>query len=93
RAEQADLVIMRTHGRAGLERVALGSVTERVLKGSQVPLLLLRAGGRRVSAIRKLLVPVDGSPGGAVGLATAVGLARATGAQLHLVRGVVSSYA
>ena len=93
RVEEADLVVMCTHGRAGLERVALGSVTERVLKDSQVPLLLLRAGGRRVSAIRKLLVAVDGSPGGAVGLATAVGLARGVGAQLHLVHDVVSAYA
>lgn len=92
RVEQADLVIMRTHGRAGLERMALGSVTERVLKHSEIPLLLLRPGGRRVGTIRKLLVPVDGSPGGALALATAVGLARMAGAQLHLLEDVMSAY-
>ncbi len=92
RVEHADLVIMRTRGRAGLERAALGSVTERVLSHSQVPLLLLRAGGRRVSTIRRLLVPVDGSPGGSVALATAVGLARMAGAELHLIQDVVSSF-
>jgi nucleotide-binding universal stress UspA family protein len=93
RVERADLVIMRTHGRAGLERAALGSVTERVLKNSNIPVLLLRSGGRRVTTIRRLLVPVDGSPGGAVALATAVGLARTAAAQVHLLQDVVSSYA
>jgi nucleotide-binding universal stress UspA family protein len=87
-----DLIIMRTHGHAGLQRAALGSVTERVLSHSDIPMLLLRPGGRRVTTIRRLLIPVDGSPGGAIGLATAVGLARAAGAQLDLVEVVVPVY-
>src|SRR5690242_4194202 len=47
RVESADLVIMRTHGRAGVERAARGSATEHVLSHSTVPLLTLRPGGRR----------------------------------------------
>jgi len=92
RIERSDLVIMRTHGRAGVERAARGSVTEYVLRHSTVPLLTLRPGGRRIAAIRKLLVPVDGSPGGAVALATAAGLARQTGAEIHLLQDVVPVY-
>jgi nucleotide-binding universal stress UspA family protein len=34
-----DLVVMGTHGRRGLERAILGSVTERVLRLSDVPVL------------------------------------------------------
>jgi nucleotide-binding universal stress UspA family protein len=90
--ERADLVIMRTHGRSGLKRAARGSVTEHVLRQSSVPLLTLRPGGRRVGAIRKLLIPVDGSPGGAIALATAAGLARVTGASMHLLEDVVPVY-
>ena len=89
RAEQADLILMRTHGRSGLTRAVLGSVTEQVLKHTPVPVLLLRPGGHRVKELRTLLVPVDGSPGGAVALGTAIGLAQTTGASLHLVEVVV----
>ena len=81
----ADLVIMRTHGRAGINRALLGSVTQEVLSASPVPVLLLRPGGRRMTHLRKLLVPIDGSPGGTLALATAVELARTTGAALKLV--------
>jgi nucleotide-binding universal stress UspA family protein len=82
----AGMVVMRTRGRAGLERALLGSVTEQVLKHSDVPLVLMRPGERRVTAIRQLVVPVDGSPGGALALDTAVKLARATGAAITLVQ-------
>ncbi|MFB6130153.1 MAG: universal stress protein [Salinigranum sp.] len=34
-----DLIVMGTHGRRGLERYLLGSVTERVVRGSDVPVL------------------------------------------------------
>lgn len=38
----ADLVAMSTHGRRGLSRWAFGSVTEKVLSGGSVPVLLVR---------------------------------------------------
>lgn len=37
--EEMDLIVMGTHGRAGLERVLLGSTTERVVRRSPVPVL------------------------------------------------------
>jgi nucleotide-binding universal stress UspA family protein len=40
RAQGADLIVMRTHGRAGLGRAVLGSVTEHVRAASEVPVLL-----------------------------------------------------
>jgi nucleotide-binding universal stress UspA family protein len=85
RSQPADLIVMRTHGRVGLERTLLGSVAERVLSAGVVPAVFVRPGGRRISHIRTLSVPVDGSPGGAVALGTAVGLARATGATIKLL--------
>jgi len=37
----ADLIAMTTHGRSGLDRFLYGSVAEAVLRGTQVPLLLI----------------------------------------------------
>jgi nucleotide-binding universal stress UspA family protein len=89
KAQACDVVIMRTHGRAGIGRVVLGSVTEKIVAASQIPVVLLRPGGRRVSRLRTLLVPLDESPGGALALGLAVGLAQATGTQLRLLEVVV----
>jgi len=41
----ADLVVMGTHGRTGLQRYLLGSVTERVVRTSDVPALTVRYDG------------------------------------------------
>jgi nucleotide-binding universal stress UspA family protein len=38
-----DLIIMATHGRSGLSRWAYGSVADKVLRGADVPVLLVRA--------------------------------------------------
>jgi len=40
-----DLVMMSTHGRSGVSRWAFGSVTEKVLRAGNTPLLLVRAPG------------------------------------------------
>lgn len=37
-----DLIAMATHGRGGLQRLVMGSVTERVLSASKLPLLVMR---------------------------------------------------
>lgn len=39
----ADLIVMGTHGRSGLDRLLLGSATERVLRTAKTPVLTVRA--------------------------------------------------
>ncbi len=67
-AEQnkVDLILMATHGRSGVRRWVLGSVADKVLCVSSIPVWLIRAG--TVESItydkwpqRTLLVPLDGS--------------------------------
>jgi len=41
----ADLIVMGTHGRRGLNRLLLGSDAERVLREARVPVLLVRTQG------------------------------------------------
>ncbi len=40
---KADLIAMSTHGRSGLRRLAFGSITDKVLRHSPVPVLTVRA--------------------------------------------------
>jgi nucleotide-binding universal stress UspA family protein len=39
---QADLIVMGSHGRSGLEKLVLGSVTQAVLSHTQLPVLVVR---------------------------------------------------
>lgn len=50
---RADLIVMGTHGRRGLNRLILGSDAERVLRDAPVPVLLTKQGSpRRATAKR-----------------------------------------
>jgi nucleotide-binding universal stress UspA family protein len=40
--EGADLIVMSTHGRSGLERVVLGSVADAVVRRTSLPVVLVR---------------------------------------------------
>jgi nucleotide-binding universal stress UspA family protein len=41
-AADVDAIVMGTHGRSGLDRYLLGSVTERVVRTAEVPVLTVR---------------------------------------------------
>jgi nucleotide-binding universal stress UspA family protein len=40
--EDADLIIMGTHGRTGIDRILFGSVAEKIVKSSKCPVLTIR---------------------------------------------------
>ena len=42
-----DLLVMGTHGRKGLDRIVFGSVAERVIKASAIPVLVVNPYGNR----------------------------------------------
>ena len=48
--QEIDLIVMATHGRSGIGRWALGSVADRVIRHSNVPVLLVRASKDACSA-------------------------------------------
>ena len=88
--EQAiDLIVMSTHGRSGIGRWVYGSVADKVLRGANIPVLLVRAAVEKVApeaGYRRLLVPLDGSPLAEQALPHAEELAHATGAEVVLLR-------
>jgi nucleotide-binding universal stress UspA family protein len=67
-ADETDggMVTMSTHGRSGISRWALGSVADKVVRGTRRPVVLIRAKGahpgvREKDILDKALVPLDGS--------------------------------
>lgn len=43
--KQVDLIAMSTHGRSGFGRWILGSVTDKVVRASEIPVMVMRASG------------------------------------------------
>ena len=82
-----DLVVMPTHGRDGLSRLLLGSVTEKTVRLSDVPVLTIRThdDARTSFPYENVLVPTDGSKAAGAAVDEAVDLAAALDATLHAV--------
>ena len=45
--EHADLVVMSSHGRSGLSRMLIGSVTDRLLRAAKCPVLVVPSHGKK----------------------------------------------
>ncbi len=86
-----DLIAMATHGRSGLGRWRAGSTTDRVLHLTKLPMLLLRPSGpdgpeSGSPELRRVIVPLDGSPLSESSLPTAGALAGKLGLEVALLR-------
>jgi nucleotide-binding universal stress UspA family protein len=86
-AAGADLMVMGTHGRRGLERWVIGSVAERMVRHSPIPLLLTAAApkGARSWAIRQVLIPTDFSAGTDEAIRYGIALAGPAGASITML--------
>ena len=74
---KADLIVMGTHGRSGVNRLMLGSVAERLLRESEVPVLTVRGdSATAVTPPKTILCPVNNTPAAHEALSMAVYLAR-----------------
>ncbi len=90
-----DLLVLGTHGRSGFNRFLLGSVAERLLRESTIPMVTVRetsgaAAGAR--SIQKILCPVDDSPAAKYALQAAARLATSLNAELTALH-VVEAHA
>lgn len=81
-----DLVAMGTHGRRGVERFVLGSVTEKVLRGADASVLTVGSDAPMGDdGYGTVLVGVDGREHTAPAVEQAVDVAATYGADLHAV--------
>lgn len=87
----AGLIVMTTHGRGAIGRWAFGSVADKVSRTAPVPVMVIRPGEGDSDpdpVIRRVLVPLDGSPLSRQALPTAGATAQQANAPVHLVRAI-----
>jgi nucleotide-binding universal stress UspA family protein len=89
-ADKETLITMATHGRSGINRWLLGSVAEKVLRGSPNPLLLVRAKAEASTegevTLKSIVVPLDGSEVAESGLPTVLEMAKKLNMEIVLFR-------
>lgn len=81
----ADLVVMATHGRQGMKHAFLGSVTERTIRSSPIPVLAIKDNGIMKTPLRRILLPTDFSTHSERALSLACTLAKRYGAHLDVL--------
>ncbi len=80
RRHQVELIVMTTHGYAGIDRWLMGSVTEQVLRTAPCPVLALR----QPRPIRHIMITLDGSALAESSLTPGLALADQLGARVTL---------
>ncbi|MCD6306554.1 MAG: universal stress protein [Deltaproteobacteria bacterium] len=92
REKDIDLVVAATHGRSGLKRVVLGSVTERLMQTLACPLMSIRSPGQGLELpsdqeirMERILVGCDFSADSLLAFQYALSLAQEFQSELHLV--------
>jgi nucleotide-binding universal stress UspA family protein len=83
--QDIDLIVMGTHGRTGVQRYLLGSVTEKVVRLSDVPVLTVKAqdDDEVTYPYTDILVPTDGSEGAEAAIGPAIDIAGTYDARIH----------
>lgn len=84
-----DLVVCATHGRAGLKRLVLGSVAERLMRILPCPILIIRVlkpdlNLKKGLSLKRILVGCDFSPDSSLAFMHGLSLAQEFQSELHL---------
>jgi nucleotide-binding universal stress UspA family protein len=90
---EADLVVLTTHGRAGLARAWLGSVADTLMRRLPIPVLLVRPPEaapdlNHEPVVARILIPLDGSTLAEQVLAHAMALGRPMQAAYTLLQAI-----
>lgn len=84
------VLVMASHGRSGISRMLLGSVTSRVVQATHIPVFVVRGQESDVRdaerKVEKLLVPLDESSFSAQALASVQSIFKGHRLSLHLLR-------
>lgn len=83
----ADMLVIGTHGRGGVEHLLLGSVAEKLVRKAPCPVMVVPPASHPETGVlfSRILCPVDGSAASADAVAYALSLARETDGALTLL--------
>ncbi|MGR3294383.1 MAG: universal stress protein [Candidatus Scalindua sp.] len=81
--ENVDLLVIGTHGRAGVDRVILGSVAERIVRKAGCPVMVIR--DRKHTGFKRIIVPIDFSDCSRKALEYAIATAKAHNSKLTIL--------
>jgi len=91
RRYRVDLIVMRSHARRGLARVWFGSVADKLIRDSGIPVLVVRPPSVATAlgssfGFKRILVPLDGSELAEEILPRILPLARIDGSKITILR-------
>lgn len=91
---EVDLIVMCSHGRAGIARLSLGSVTDSLIRRTTIPVLIVKPHPSYLDPqagdpFRRIVVPLDGSSVAEQILPEVVALAKVEDSEVTLMRVVV----
>jgi len=86
--QAADLLVLGTHGRGGVEHLLLGSVAEKIVRKASCPVMVVPPAAHPESGVlfKRILCPVDGSVASAAAVTFALSLARETDGEVVLLQ-------
>lgn len=83
-SSQFDIILIGTHGRTGLKHLFLGSVAEKIVRLSPIPVLTVHRSIHKFQ-LKKLLVPIDFSPYSQESAEIAISLAKEFNAEIDFL--------
>jgi len=93
KTNKVDLIVISSHGRGGIARLSLGSVTDSLIRRTTIPVLVVKPHASYLSptgdAFKRILVPLDGSTLAEQILPEVVSLAKVERSELTLLRVLV----
>jgi nucleotide-binding universal stress UspA family protein len=94
RRNKVDLIVMTSHGRGGIARLSLGSVTDSLIRRTIIPVLVVKPypsylNSQVPDVFKRIIVPLDGSSVAEQILPEVIALAKVEESELALLRVVV----
>lgn len=85
---QVDLIVMSSHGHTGVKRWILGSVAQKVVQSTCIPVLLVKSKSSEVTRIelKKILLSLDGSAFSEISIPYAEELAQGSDTEIILLQ-------